>query len=416
MANFQRFNLRLSAILILFFLPMIFPDGFSKGSAWARDIKPRHSLSWESLRSREELKHWRELRRSERRVSVSKRKTVRLKKSSFFNFRPFQFSTPVFADSMIFIGVDRGVFYGIDADRLRKNWSYETEGPVQAAGSVDGNVVYFGDAKGYAYALSTLSGDEIWKISLDAPILATPLIINDRVLFITDSGRLFALRKGSGEEIWHTDPMEKSLGFSIRRASSPVWANGLIFFGTASGTLLAYHENGSIAWIRQLADRQAMVSDIDSKPLIDNDHMYIASADQKIFCLKLSNGDVIWSTDEVGGANDLLLDNGKLYVAGEGVLKALDPSNGDIIWEEDFETPEISSPAINKGIIAVVSTKDKMFLVDDNTGDIMFERYVRRGSFGDPIFVNDSLYLISNTGRLFSFLVREKPAKKAKTQ
>jgi len=400
--------------ILIFFCPVLFPHGWVRGGeAWSYTKTLKHSRSWDAVKSQKKWEHRHIYKRSDRRVSVSKIGTVRLKKSSFFNFRPFQFSTPVIADSMLYIGVDAGVFYGIDALKTKKKWTYRTQGPVQAPAGVDGDAVYFGDAKGNVYALETSSGKEIWKTSLDSPILAAPLIRGDRIYFVTDNGRLFAIDKNAGGEIWHTDSVEKAIGFSVKRASSPVFTNGLIMFGTSTGTLLAYRENGTLAWVKQLGDRQALISDLDSRPIIEGGRIYVATADRKVFCIDQNNGNIIWSTSDAGGSNDLFLSEDKLYATGGGVLTSIEASSGNIIWEEDFETPEISSPAVSKDIVAVVSTRDKVYLVDDKTGDIIFERYVRRGSFGDPVFVNNRLYLISNTGRIFSFLVREKQLKKS---
>jgi outer membrane protein assembly factor BamB len=121
----------------------------------------------------------------------------------------------------------------------------------------------------------------------------------------------------------------------------------------------------------------------------------------------------VWSIG-AGGVNDLLYHNGLLYATGGGVLSAVDPTTGTVFWEQNLETSEISSPAGGAGYIAVVSTKDKLYLVDEKNGDIVFERYIRRGSFGDPIVIGDTLYVLTNTSRLFSFRIHEKEKKRKK--
>ncbi len=414
MACGQRIHLRLTAVLAasLFILPVFVSQPRIAATAWASKQMPsKHLSSNESLNSRRDYKKWRESKMGARRVSVKKIGGLKLKKSSFWNKKPFQFSTPFVDGKLLLIGVDAGVFYGLDAEKIKKIWQYKTEGPVQARASTAGEAVYFGDADGYAYALSKSDGKEIWKVPLDSPILAAPLIVNDRVYFVTENGKLFALQRDSGQELAHTDPLDKTVGFSVRRTSDPVWSGGLILFGTSPGVLLAYHENGSLAWVKQLGDRQELVYDLDSRPLVEGNNVYVTTADRKVFCLDRTSGNVLWSNDQAGGPNDLAIDEGKLYASGGGVLQAMDPSNGDFFWEQDFETPEISSPAISNKTVAIVTTNDKFYLVDNETGDIMFERFVKKGSFGDPLFVDGRLYIISNTGIVYSFLVRDKPAK-----
>lgn len=371
----------------------------------------RHLLSWESLQAKERSKKWRQFKKSDRRVSVKRLKVVRLKKSSFWNRRPFQFSTPIVSDSMVYVGVDAGMFYGVDVRQLKKAWQYKTEGPVQAPALLEGERVYFGDADGHAYALNKEDGTEIWKVRLGSLVFAKPLIIGGVIYFVTNSSQLFALRKDTGAIMWSTDPFPKAIGFSVRRGSSPVLMDNTILFGNSQGTLLAYNTDGNVAWARQLGNKQALVSDLDSRPIVEGGCVYVATADQNVFCVSPQDGHVIWHIPDLGGANDLLLSGDSLYVSGAGILSKIDSTSGNLVWEQDLETAGISSPAIGDDIIAVISTEDKFYLIDPDTGDIIFDRYVRKGSFGDPVFSGNYLFILSNTGRLFTFKIHEKTRK-----
>ncbi len=380
--------------------------------------RPNHHLtSHESIRYREMSRKWRKLQQTDRRVKVNKLAVLRLKKSSFFDTKPFQFSIPIANQDMLFVGVDAGVFYGIDAQELKKVWKYETQGPVQAPAAVKNNVVYFGDIDGYVYALNADNGQEIWKQPLGDTVLARPIIYQDRVYFVTNSSRLFCLNISNGQEIWHTDSYGKNIGFKVRGGSSPVLYEKLILFGNARGMIMAYQLDGSLAWVRQLGDRTALVSDLDSKPLIAQGCVYVATADHRVFCLDPhSSGQVKWAVEGIGGVNDLLLAKDKLYISGGSIIAAATPDQGYLLWEQDLEVPGISSPAIGENVVAVAATKGRFYLVDPLTGDILFSRYIRGGgSFSDPLFVKDKLVLLSNSGRLYFFEVKEKPPKKKKS-
>jgi outer membrane protein assembly factor BamB len=380
----------------------------------AKEGPKRHFTSQESHKRREELKSWKQVTRSKRRVSVKKLEVTKLKKSTFWNKKPFQFSTPVISGGVLYIGVDAGVFYALDAEKLNKIWEYKTAGPVQSPAAVSEGVVYFGDADGHAYALSAADGREIWKIGLESPIYTAPLPAGDRVYFAVDSSQLFALHKSAGTIIWGTDPLPKPVGFSVKRGSSPVLSGDLIMFGNSQGMLMAYTGNGNLSWARQLGDRQAMISDLDSRPLVEGGCVYAATADRNVFCVDPRGGNVLWSIPDLGGANDIVLSGDKLFVSGGGVLSKVEAQSGTMIWDQDLETPEISSPAISGNIVAVVSTKDKFYLIDPDTGDIIYDRFIRGGSFGDPLFMGDHLYILSNSSRIYAFKIKEKTPKAQK--
>lgn len=410
------FRQRIHKPLIVILLAAVFlTPQLVKKSAFAKQAPKRHFTSQESQKRREEMKSWRQMTRSERRVKVKKLEVTKLKKSTFWNKKPFQFSTPVISDDVLYIGVDAGVFYALGAEKLSKLWEYKTMGPVQSPAVVSEGVVYFGDADGNAYALNASDGTEIWKVSLESPIYTKPLPVSDRVYFTTDSSQLFALHKSGGTIIWETDPLPKPVGFSVKRGSSPVMAEGLILFGNSQGLLLAYDQNGGLTWARQLGDRQAMISDLDSRPLVEPGCVYVATADRKVFCVDYKMGNVLWSIPDLGGVNDVVISGDKLFVSGGGILSKVEAGSGTMIWDQDLETPEISSPAVNENdIVAVVSTKDKFYLIDSGTGDIMYDRYVRGGSFGDPLFMGKRLYILSNSSRLYAFEIIEKMPKAKK--
>ncbi len=410
MARSARTSRKLIAAVLPLFVSIVALAGAR--TAYGYGDSDRHFLSWESHNRPREVQRLKRYMRSRRRFDLDRRRVVKLKPTTIWNKRPYQFSTPHVAEGRIFVGVDSGWFYAIGTKPPHKAWHFNAVGPIQAEAEVAAGTVYVGDCKGYVYALDAEGGTLRWKLQLDAEIMAKPLAVGDRLYVQTLSGRLFALDRQRGIEIWHTDASERSFGFSVRRSADPVLYDGLLYVGTSAGTLFAFREaDGSIVWARQLGDRQSLVYDVDSTPLFVDGHLYVASADGRLFRIEPKSGRVLWAT-EAGGATDLLFHDGVLYASGGGRLYAVDPESGFLKWEQDLETPGISSPAAGKNYIAVVTTEDKLYLVDIDNGDIAFDRYVRKGTFGDPVIVGDQLIVLANTGRLFSFRVRElKPRK-----
>ncbi len=414
MADCQWFNRKFIGFLLIvaiIFSLQFFPIKPAEGKEGPR----RHFTSQESHLRREKIKSWKKLKRSERFVQVKKQKVIKLKKSSFWNRKPFQFSTPCISGNKLFVGVDAQIFYALDAENFHKIWEYKTMGPIQSQPVVSEDVVYFGDADGIAYALNASNGSELWKVNLGSPIYTVPLPIQDRIYFTTDSSQLFAIQKSTGSILWKTEPLSNPLGFSVKRGSSPILSGNLIFFGNSQGMLMAYTLDGNLFWARQLSDRQSMISDLDSRPLLHGNCIYAATADKNLFCVEPKNGNILWNISGKGGVNDIALSQEFLFVSNNGVISKIDAANGTIFWEQDLETPEISSPAISNGIIAVISTKDKFYLIDADTGDIIYDRFIRGGSFGDPLFIGDTLYILSNSSRLYAFKIKEKQQKIQKT-
>jgi outer membrane protein assembly factor BamB len=387
---------------------------FSFGDAYAKyQGRPKsHFLSWESGRRHDEMKKYKRYTMSSRRIDISGEKVIRLKKSKFWNSRPYQFSTPHVAQDMMFVGADSGYFYGIDARLRRKLWTFKTEGAVHSEAEFDGGIVFFGDCKGMLYALDGGTGKEKWRTTLDTTIISKPLVSGDRLYVTTMSGRLYAVDRDTGVEIWHTGENDRAFGFSVRRDANPVLIGDRIFIGTSTGMLMAYRaSDGLLSWAKQLGDKQSLVYDVDSRPLFVDGKIFASSADGRLFCIDPQDGGIVWDV-EAGGTSDPILYEGRIFASGGNSLFSVDPATGSVVWQQELDDPGLSSPAAGKRYIAVAGTTDKIYLIDSDTGDVIQERYIRKGAFGDPVIVGDMIYVLSNSGRLFTFKTKElKPRK-----
>jgi len=129
----------------------------------------------------------------------------------------------------VFIGVDTGAVYSIDAATGCLYWTYQAEAGVRTAITVerDGQtryVAYFGDLKANAYAVDATTGELIWKAHADphplARITGAPKVAEGRVYVPIASGEegaalrkyeccsfrgsVVALDRASGKQIWKT--------------------------------------------------------------------------------------------------------------------------------------------------------------------------------------------------------------------
>lgn len=130
----------------------------------------------------------------------------------------------------IFLGVDTGFVYSLDAATGCVRWSYEAEAGVRTAitvGRLGSNrfAAYFGDMKASAYAIDADTGDLIWKTKIEehptARITGAPVLFegklyvpvasseegaggNPRYPCCTFRGSVAALDAATGKQTWKT--------------------------------------------------------------------------------------------------------------------------------------------------------------------------------------------------------------------
>ena len=116
----------LSALVTMAVLPI------AECYAASRKYPKRHFTAQESRQRRTQYKSDQMYGISDawRRFKVKKDRISRLKKSSFWNKRPFQFSTPLVEDGKLFVGCDAGVFYAFRVPREKRLWKFKTGRPA----------------------------------------------------------------------------------------------------------------------------------------------------------------------------------------------------------------------------------------------------------------------------------------------
>jgi len=167
------------------------------------------------------------------------------------------FGQPTLAAGRVFLGVDTGYAYSIDAASGCVYWSFQALAGVRSPISVGPierqqakYAAYFGDIRGNVYAVDALTGDLLWKAVADAHpvarITGAPKLYRDRLYVPVSSmeegaggnpmyqcctfrGSVVALDANTGREIWKT--------YTISEAAKPLRKNsqGVQLWGPAGG-------------------------------------------------------------------------------------------------------------------------------------------------------------------------------------
>lgn len=132
---------------------------------------------------------------------------------------------PSIAARRVFLGVDTGLVYALDAASGCVYWSFQADAGVRSAISVDAAAAYFGDLKANVYAVDPSTGKLIWKVHVDdhpsARITGAPKVFEGHLYVPVASGEegaggqanygcctfrgsVVALEASTGRQIWKT--------------------------------------------------------------------------------------------------------------------------------------------------------------------------------------------------------------------
>lgn len=219
------------------------------------------------------------------------------------------YGQPTVAGGRVFLGVDTGAVYSLDAESGCVYWSYQADagvrtaisiGPVKGKGATKYGV-YFGDIRANAYMLDASTGKEIWKVKVEdhpvAKITGAPMLYEDHLYVPVSSqeersagwstvypcctfrGSVVALDAMTGKTVWKT--------YIVQDPPKPSKKN-------ANG-VQQYENNGGAVWNTPTIDAKNHVlyigtGDAYTKPVSKNTDAIVA--------LDLKTGKIVWSIQD----------------------------------------------------------------------------------------------------------------------
>lgn len=138
------------------------------------------------------------------------------------------FTSPVVADGNVYVVDGSGTAYGLDADTLELKWKFASGATksncnnLSSPAYIDG-FLHFGTIDGSYFVLNASTGKQVHAIRSEEPIFSSPVVANGRVYFSTLGSRIHAL-EADGTVLWEWDYVKERLGFSGDRWNGAEWA------------------------------------------------------------------------------------------------------------------------------------------------------------------------------------------------
>lgn len=313
--------------------------------------------------------------------------------------------SPLLYKDMVLQGNSIDGFSAHDSKSGQVIWRKKIENGVESTSAEFKDRLYVSASDGYFYALNTKTGQEIWKYKTQAENISEPLYDQKegRVYFISGSHMLYALDAESGQPLWTHSRQDTSL-FSVRGSGRPALSQGVLYVGFSDGNLVALNsKTGSVVWEIQL-NKNKKFRDIDTTPIIDGDRLYISGYDDKIYCISLQKGDVLWKTDG-GGYSEVTLSGDRLfYSTSQGEVIALKKENGEKIWSYVLKGGIATAVKPYKGLLVFGESQGSLVFLDAETGKQKTHFEPGHGLLSTPSVdeKNGRIYFISGEGNLYS--------------
>lgn len=312
---------------------------------------------------------------------------------------------PVMYGNRIFQLGDNAVIHAIDKYTGLVLWSRPLGALSASSPAVSSNTVYTtilsrspDSQSGRVVAMNSANGHIRWSRDLPSRCESSPLLADGKLFFGSENGTVYALSARNGNVLWtyHAAGAVKA---------SPSLSNGVLYFGDYAGDLQAVREsNGYRLWVSGSGGALLGSGQFYSTATVVYGRVFLGNTDGRIYAYDAASGKLDWavqtgayvySSPAVANAPGL---GPTIYMGSyDGTFYALNARSGHIDWEYNGGG-RISGSATILGRIVYFADlgTHHTFGLGISTGKVVFS--MNAGSF-DPVITDDHyLYLTGSTG------------------
>lgn len=212
--------------------------------------------------------------------------------------------------------------------RVEILWKTNVDWTIASSPVIADSMVYVSDASGAVRALRLADGSERWRFKTRGPVFSTPSVANNRVVFGSADSSIYCLDATSGKLLWTSRTRAAVVG-------SATFSGNATFIGGSDRTFRAIHEKGNILW-----EYRGLRGFVETSPLVYEGNVIFGAWDSHLYALSEQTGLPAWKW--TGEGQGVLLSpaacvpvaaRGKIFiVAPDRKMTAINAATGKTIW------------------------------------------------------------------------------------
>ncbi|MDG0988100.1 MAG: PQQ-binding-like beta-propeller repeat protein [Paracoccaceae bacterium] len=332
---------------------------------------------------------------------------------------------PIFFNKKIFTLDVNSIASAFDAEG-RLLWRKDLTPPGEKSGDIFGGGFTFGQDQlfvtlGYGFLLSLdpSTGEENWSQRLIGAGNNTPIFNDGLVFLVSGDSKVWAIDADKGRVKWTVDAIGNETNLISNNA--PAVSDKYAVFGLGNGEIyVTFKRGGYVLWSSSLSSRNdsrvvSAIDDIVASPVILDRNVYSADGSGKVVSLKIESGERNWTAPYGSSGNFWIADRSLFFISDTNKLVRLEIKTGKTVWLT--ELPSLSQkrilqskkniqhygPIIAGNQLIVVSSDGYFRFYDPETGEQKSKLKTKATATVNPIVVNETLYLITQDGKLRAF-------------
>ncbi len=320
---------------------------------------------------------------------------------------------PAVAYGKVYVAGSKGVVEARSLADGKLVWKQKLSVIIESGVSVSNQIVVVGSQEGDIIVLDAETGEEKWRNVVSSEVIAPAAIGEGYVVVRTVDGKLFAMDEKTGKRTWFFDRSVPTL--TLRGTSAPIIIRGAVVSGFDNGKVaLFFLKNGQPIWEKRIAQSSGrseleQIVDVDAKPLVISDTLYVVTYNGNIASMNLKNGQNIWQR-EMSSFQNLASNGVNLFATtAEDSVKALARIHGGTLWTQSMlKNRQISAPTVIGDYVTVADFEGYIHWMSVADGHFVQRmRIDSSGVAGAPVAYRNSLIVQARNGELMAVKVPE---------
>lgn len=286
---------------------------------------------------------------------------------------------------------------------FKKRWHYQGGVLLEFPPVVSAKSLFILKDDGVVTSIDKENGKARWAKNVGNLAASTPhLDVKGERLFLTvlednhgGAGRAMAVSTNSGNTIWSRD-------LPSRSESSPILANGLVYFGSEDGTVYALKaSNGAIEWTYQAS------GEVKGGLALKEGRLYFGDYAGKMYAIRASDGSEIWqaSTSNAGFG----FASGRFYATPavaygrvyngnvDGYVYSFSAETGELAWQTQtggfvYASPAVGAPPGGDPTVYAGSYDGNFYALDARSGAVRWSYEAGGRISGPSALLGDIVY------------------------
>jgi eukaryotic-like serine/threonine-protein kinase len=261
--------------------------------------------------------------------------------------------------------------------------------------------VYFANGQN-VFAINAVDGKELWRFPTQAIrsayFYAPPAVGADGRIYAGGYHKIFYALNEGGQQAWEFDQAKNSY------FGSALVDNGIVYAPNGDDNLYALDASGQKLWTFEAKHG------LWAKPIMTDQCLIQSSMDHHVYCLDKENGDVLWESEDLGGAVVTAPEigpNGELFVGTfNSEVVGLNGNNGEIINRFKAGGWVWSSPLLDAGNLYFGDLNGNFYAIDAATfekkWEIQPDTADKRQIIGKPLIMDGQIFFGTETGNFYT--------------